>query len=162
AQIHRVLNTDVEALATHGRMHVCGVAGQQDPSVAVDRGLAGRIGEPGDPGGTVDPVVCSVYGDQRRADIPQGGFIFGSYLPLGQPDARSLRILQLADRMGTHGVVTEAPLRLRRRLDLGDQPARRRIPSGKLDSGSFSDETASPVAPDEIFRPYVLSVGQLD
>jgi hypothetical protein len=34
----RILHTDVETLTTHRGMHVCGVAGQQDPSVAVGRG----------------------------------------------------------------------------------------------------------------------------
>jgi hypothetical protein len=38
SQIDRILHTDVETLTTHRGMHVCGVAGQQDPSVAVGRG----------------------------------------------------------------------------------------------------------------------------
>ena len=33
SQIHRILHIGVEALATHRVMHVCGVAGQQHPSV---------------------------------------------------------------------------------------------------------------------------------
>ncbi len=65
AQIHGVLNTDAEALSTHRGMHVCGVAGQQHPSIAVGRRLPSHIGEPGDRGGTVDPVVGPVYGDER-------------------------------------------------------------------------------------------------
>ena len=77
SQIHRILHTGVEALSTVRGMHVCGVAGQQDPSVAVGRGLPGHIGEPGDPGGTVDPVIGPVYGDERLAEIAQGGFARG-------------------------------------------------------------------------------------
>ena len=33
SQIHRILHTGVEALSTDRGMHVCGVAGQQDPSL---------------------------------------------------------------------------------------------------------------------------------
>ncbi len=77
SQIHRVLHTDVEALSADRGMHVRGVAGQQDPSVAVGRGLPSHVGEPGDPGGTVDPVVGPVDGDERLAEIAQGGFARG-------------------------------------------------------------------------------------
>jgi hypothetical protein len=68
------LHTGVEALSTRRGMHVCGVAGQQDPSLAVGRGLASHIGEPADPGGTVHPIIRPVYGDERLAEIAQGGF----------------------------------------------------------------------------------------
>ena len=74
SQIHRILHTGVEALSTVRGMHVRGVAGQQDPSLAVGRGLPRHIGEPGDPGGTVDPVIGPVHGDERLAEIAQGGF----------------------------------------------------------------------------------------
>jgi hypothetical protein len=50
-------------------MHVCGVAGQQDPSVAAGRGLPRHIGKSGDPGGRVDPVIGPLYGDERLAEI---------------------------------------------------------------------------------------------
>ena len=85
SQIHRILHTGVEALSTHRGMHVCGVAGQQDPSVAVGRGLPSHIGEPGDPGGTVDPVIGPVYGDERLAEIAQGGFGRGSDVLVRSP-----------------------------------------------------------------------------
>ena len=65
SQVHRILHADVEALSTDRRMHVRRVAGQQDPSLAVGRGLPSHVGEPGDPGGTVDPVVGPVDGDER-------------------------------------------------------------------------------------------------
>jgi hypothetical protein len=39
-------------------------------------------------------------------------------------------------------------------LDLGDQPAGCRIPSGELDAGRLSDQTAPAVAPDEVVRRY--------
>ena len=85
SQIHRILHADLEALCTIRGMHVCGVAGQQDPSVAVGRGLPGHIGEPGDPGGTVDPVIGPVDGDERLAEIAQGGFARGSDVLLRSP-----------------------------------------------------------------------------
>ena len=78
SQIHRILHTGVEALSADRVMHVRGVAGQQDPSVAVGRGLACHIGEPGNPSGTVDPVVRPVDGDESLAQIAQGGFAVGS------------------------------------------------------------------------------------
>ena len=46
SQVHRILHTDVEALSAHRGMHVRGVAGQQDASVAIDRGLPRHVGEP--------------------------------------------------------------------------------------------------------------------
>jgi hypothetical protein len=59
-------------------------------------------------------------------------------------------------------VAAESPLRLFSHLDLGDQAAHRRIPSGKVDAGCLADQAAPSVAPDEIFRPQRLAVGQVD
>src|SRR5213593_2406648 len=64
--------------------------------------------------------------------------------------------------MAAYGVVADAPFRLLVHLDLSDQAARRRIPPGELDAGCSTDQAASAVAPDEIFRPQRLAVGQLD
>jgi len=55
--------------------------------------------------------------------------------------------------MDAEGVATDAPFRLLGHLDLGDQTAGCRIPPGELEAGCFPDQTASFVAPDEIFRP---------
>src|SRR5438045_9598699 len=68
-------------------MHVRRVAGQQDPSLAVGRGLPSHIGEPGDPGGAVDPVIGPVYGDERLAEIAQGGFGRGADVLFSHQDA---------------------------------------------------------------------------
>ena len=46
SQIHSILHAGVKTLSTVRGMHVCGVAGQQDPSVALGRGLPSHIGEP--------------------------------------------------------------------------------------------------------------------
>jgi hypothetical protein len=59
-------------------------------------------------------------------------------------------------------VAAEAPLRLLGQLDLGDQADHCRIPPGELDAGCSTDQTATSVAPDEIFRPQRLAVGDLD
>ena len=159
--------------ATIRGMHVCGVAGQQDPSVAVGRGLPGHIGEPGDPRGTVDPVIGPVDGDERLAEIAQGGFARGSDVLFGHHDpyrpairvddlAVADLVLHPAEAMDAEGVVADAPFRLLGQLDLGDQAARRRIPPRELDAGCLADQAASSVAPDEILRPQRLAVGQLD
>ena len=164
SQIHRILHTGVEALSTVRGMHVRGVAGQQDPSVAVGRGLPGHVGEPGDPGGTVDPVVGPVDGDERLAEIAQGGLGRGSDVLFGHHDPHrpAIRVddlavadlvLHPADGMDAEGVVADAQFRLLGHLDLGDQGARRRIPAGELDAGCLADQAASSVAPDEILAP---------
>ena len=59
-------------------------------------------------------------------------------------------------------LAADAELRLLVHLDLGDQPARRRIPAGELDAGRLPDHAASSVAPDEVARPEGPAVGQLD
>src|SRR5262245_57503232 len=64
--------------------------------------------------------------------------------------------------MDANGVVAEAPFRLLGHLDLGGQPAHRWIPSSKLNAGCFTDQTPSPVAPDEIIRPQRLAIRQLN
>ena len=95
SQIHRILHTGLEALSTVRGMHVCGVAGQQHPSLAVGRGLPGHIGEPGDRGGTMDPVIGPVYGDERLAEIAQGGLGRGSDVLFGHHDPHQPRHLSI-------------------------------------------------------------------
>ena len=166
SQVHRILHADVEALAAHRVVHVRGVAGQQHPPVAIGLRLPGCIGEPGDPGGTVDPVVGSPYGDERLAEVAQGGFAGGSEVLLGHHDPRRPRILRVAhlalrvdhvlapaECMAADGVVVDAPFRLLGQLDLGDQEARRRLPPGEPDACCLADHAASAIAPDEVFRP---------
>ena len=74
SQVHCILHSDVEALSTHRRMHVRGVAGEQHAPVAICRCLARYVGEARNPGRTVDPVIGAVHGDERLADIAQSGF----------------------------------------------------------------------------------------
>ena len=90
------------------------------------------------------------------------GSLSGPHVLFGQHDPRPPAILHLADRMGAERILVKPPLRLLGRLDLGDQPARRRIPPGELDAGCLANQAASAVAPDEIFRPQRLAVGELD
>src|SRR5688572_16030577 len=149
-------------------MYVRRVAGQQNPSVTVGRGLPGHVGEPRDPGGTVDSVIGAIYGDEALADIAQGGFA-GSDVRLGQHDPHfpTLRVdhlaaldlvLDLADGMHARGCATNARFRLLGHLDLGEQGAGCRIPARELDAGRLADQAASSVAPDEILRPKRLAV----
>ena len=121
----------------------------------------------------MDPVVGPVDGDERLAEIAQGGFARGSDVLLGHHDpyrppirvdhlAVADLVLHPAEGMDAEGVVADAQFRLLGHLDLGDQAARRRIPPGELDAGCLADQAASSVAPDEILRPQRLAVGQLD
>jgi hypothetical protein len=121
----------------------------------------------------VDPVIGAVHGDERLAEIAQGGFAGGSGVLFGHHDphrapvhvnhlAVADLVLQPTEGMDAEGVVADAPFRLLGHLDLGDQAARCRIPPGELDAGCSPDQTASSVAPDEILRPQRLAVGQLD
>jgi hypothetical protein len=54
SEVHCVMHTGLDALSTVRGMHMCSIAGQQNPPVTVGRGLPRHVGEPGDPGGTVD------------------------------------------------------------------------------------------------------------
>jgi hypothetical protein len=58
----------------------------------------------------------------------------------------------------TDGVLPDAQLRLPGHLDLGDQVALARIPSGELDAGCSTDDAASSVAADEIVRSQLPAV----
>ncbi len=174
SQIHRILHTGLKALSTVGRMYVRGVPGHQHPSLAVGFGLPGGIGKPGDPGGTVYPVIGSVDGDERLAEIGQGGLAGGSDLPLGHqnPHRSPIRVDHLAvanfvfhpaQGMNAEGVTVDAPFRRRLgQFGLGDQVAGCRIRSRERDAGGLADQTASAVAPDEILRPQRPAVTDRD
>ena len=115
----------------------------------------------------MDPVVGPVDGDERLAEIAQGGFARRSDVLFGHHDPHRVDhlpsdLVHPAEGMDAEGVAADAPLRLLGHLDLGDQAARRRIPAGELDAGCLADQAASAVAPDEILRPQRLAVGQLD
>jgi hypothetical protein len=121
----------------------------------------------------VDPVIGPVDGDERLAEIAQGGFGRGSDVLFGHHDphrapvhvdhlAAADLVLQPTEGMDAEGVAADAPFRLLGHLGLGDQAARRRIPPGELDAGCLTDQTASSVAPDEIVRPQRPAVGHLD
>ena len=71
-------------------------------------------------------------------------------------------VLLPTEGMDAEGVAADAQFRLLGHLDLGDQAAGCRIPPGELDAGCLTDQTASSVAPDEIFGPQRLAVGQLN
>src|SRR5205807_8571917 len=72
SQVHRILHTGVEALSTYRVVDMCGVACEQDAPGAVGGGLSRHVGEAGDRGGTVDPVVGTPYGGERLPQLAQG------------------------------------------------------------------------------------------
>ena len=103
----------------------------------------------------------------------KGGLAAGPDLPLGHDDPKrplvlvdhlavADLVLQPADAMHARVITASAQLRLLGHLDLGDQIAPRRIPSGELDAGCSTDDAASSVAPDEILRAQRLAIGQRD
>jgi hypothetical protein len=139
SQIHRILHTSVEALSARGVMNVRGVSGQQHPSLAVGRRLPSHIGESGDPSRTVDPVIGAVYGDERFAEIAQGGFVSSAEVLFRYQNPDRALISQPAQRMDADGVVANAPFRLLGDLDFSDQVAGCRIPAGEVNSGCFPD-----------------------
>ena len=160
SQIHRILHADVETLSAHRGMHVRGVAGQQNPSVAICSGLASHVGEPGDRGGTVDPVIGPVYGDERLADIVQRRFAAGlsccsdsmtriarrsSNLPIAWEPVESSR----KPHAGSSVIRTSAISQLL----VGSHPS-------EFDARCFTDYAASSVAADEIFPPQRRAVRQ--
>jgi hypothetical protein len=154
-------------------MHVCGVAGDQHPSLAVGRGLPRCIGEPGDPDGAMDPVVRPACGDESLAEIAQGGFGRGADMLFGYHDSHRspIRVDDLAvddlvllpaEGMDTKGTAVDAPFGCLGHLDLSDQVAGRRIRSRERDARGLADETASAIAPDEILRPQRPAVAERD
>jgi hypothetical protein len=110
----------------------------------------------------VDPVIGPVYGDERLAEVAQGG-LARSDLRFGERDTNRPAllvdhravldlVLHLAQSVHAGGSATDAQFGLLGHLDVGDQGAHRRVPPGELDAGGFPDQTASSVAPDDVSR----------
>ena len=70
--VHRILHTGLKALSTVGRMYVAASPVSTHPWAGF--GLPGGVGKPGDPGGTVYPVMGSVDGDSV-VNIRPGGLV---------------------------------------------------------------------------------------
>src|SRR2546430_8821141 len=120
----------------------------------------------------MDSVVRHVDGDESLAEIAQRG-LARSDLRFGEHDTTrpALRVdhlavldlvLHLAQSVHAGGSATDSQLGLLGHLDLGEQGARRRIPTGEIDARRLTDQTAPAVASDEILRPHALAVGQRD
>ncbi len=71
----------------------------------------------------MDPIIGPVYGDERPAEIAQGGFAGGSEVLFGHHDPHPLPVLQFAQAMDALVIATDAPFGLLGHLDLGDQVA---------------------------------------
>jgi hypothetical protein len=101
----------------------------------------------------VDAVVGPVDGDERLAEITQGGFAGSSDVLFAHQDPHRPIFFHPREDLGATSVAACAPFGLLGQLDLGDQAAGRRIPPGELDAGRFPDQTATSIAPDQIPRP---------
>ena len=152
-EVHRILDTHVEALSADRGMHVRRVAGQQHAPLAVRGRLTGHVGEPRDPRRTVDAVVGPVHADERVADITQRWFAADSELALGQDDADRLALIDIGDGVDAERILVEPPLRFLGRLDLGDQPAECRIPPGELDACRPADHAPAAIGADKVLSP---------
>ena len=106
-------------------------------------------------------------------EITQRGLARGSDVLFGHHDPHRPRVrvdhlavadlvLHSAEAVDALLIAADAQLRLLGHLDLGDQVASGRVPSGELDAGCLTDDAASSVAPDEILRPQRPALGQLD
>ena len=74
-------------------------------------------------GGTVDPVIRPVRGDERLAEITEGRLTGLSDVLLAHQDPHPLAVLPPAQGTDSLIVAAEAPLRLLGQLDLGDEGA---------------------------------------
>ena len=124
----------------------------------------------------MDTIICSVHGDERLTEIVQGGLSCMSDLfdvPFRDHDphrtatpvdnlAVTNLVLQSAKGMDADRVLAGAQFGLFGHFDLGDDAAHCRVPPWEVDASCLADQAASTVAPDEIFRPQRLAVGQLD
>jgi hypothetical protein len=135
SEIYRILHADVEALATDRRMNMRRIAGQQHAFVAVVCRLPHHVGESRNPDRIVNAVIGPVSGDQRFAEIVQRRFLGAADFLLGHEHTHQIAIAKLAQRMDAPGVVAQAPFRLLREFDFGDQVAGGRIRSSEFDSG---------------------------
>ncbi len=70
----------------------------------------------------MDPVIGSVYGDERLAEITQCGLTGVSDMPFGHQDPNR-SIFQPGEGMDANSVAAEAPHRLLVHLDFSDQAA---------------------------------------
>src|SRR5690606_24139459 len=149
-QVQGVLDASVEPLAAHRGVHVRRVAGEQHAPVPVGRRLPRRVREPRDPGRVVHAVIGPVQGNERRAELTQGGLVAVADLLLAEHGAYALAAFQLAQAVGAELVATDAIRWLFGHFDLGDQIAGGRIPAGELDARRLADPAAASVAANQV------------
>ena len=134
-----------------------GVTREQHAPAAIGHRLTRHVGEARDEARAVHAVIRSVDADERGAEILQGGLIGAVQVRLDQGDAHPSSF-----RRADATTATQAELRLLLHLDLGVDPARRRIPARELDAGRLAHDAAAPVATDQVVRPQRCAVGQRD
>ena len=136
---------------------MCGVTREQRAPAAIRHRLTRHVGKAGDPVRAVHAVVLAVNPDERVADVLQGGLIGAVQVGHDEGDAHP-SILGWADAT----TATQAEFRHLLHLDLGNDPARGRIPAREIDSGRLAHSAAAPVATNQILRPQRCAVGQRD
>ena len=109
----------------------------------------------------MDPIVGAPYGDERFAQLGQGHVARLIHALFCHQDAHGPTFGRFAEGVTAEGVVVKAPWRLLGQLDLGEQEAHGRLPSGELDPGRLANHAAPAVAPDEVLRSQRHAAGQL-
>jgi hypothetical protein len=150
AEVDGVLDAVLDTLAAGRIVDVRGVTGEEDPAFAIGSGLAGRVGEPGDPDRIVEAEIGSVDGDHGLAEFVEGGLGAGREPLLGDDDPHRAALLRRTDAADAEGSVANAVLRLFGHLHLGDQCALRGVPAGELDSGRLANHAAAAVTADQV------------
>src|SRR5258708_419836 len=121
----------------------------------------------------MDSVVRPARSDEPLAEVAQRGFLRASGLRFGDHDPDrpdiiidDLTVLDLvfpsAKGMGAGGAAVDAHRWRLGHLPFSEDVARRRIPSGEVDTGRLADQAAPSVAPDEILCAQRLAAGERD
>ena len=168
AEVERVLDAEVEPLPADRRVDVRRVAGQQDPADPVALGQPGGVAEAGQPARRVHAEVGAGDGPQLLPELVEGrrGRAVLGHSRGGHADAvravpeghRAEPLLGLAD-LGHDGVQL---LRRNAHLHLAQQRVDPAGLAGELDAEQLAHRAAAAVAADEVPRPQLRAVGQLD
>src|SRR6202011_681442 len=117
AQVHRILDADVQTLPANWSVHVCRVSRDQHAPAAIRDRLTRHVGKARDPARAVHAVVLAVNPDERVADVLQGGLIGAFQIGHDEGDAHP-SFFGRTDATTT----TQAEFRLLLHLDLGNDP----------------------------------------
>jgi hypothetical protein len=151
AQVHRVLDADVQADATRREVHVGGVAREQHAAPAVLGGDPGGVAEAGQPGRVVHAEVAARHADRGGAQVLQRERVVGALaVGVGARDAVPAAAEGHGDERAVVGL--GGPHRLLGEHHLADVPERGRVRAGEVDPGGLADGAARAVRPDHVGR----------